>query len=70
MKGQGYRTIPVNPFADEVLGEISYKCQLDIPSETQKIIEIVNIFRPSSDIPQIVDQIVKLKGANDKPPVV
>jgi uncharacterized protein len=31
MKGQGYRIIPVNPFADEVLGEKSYKSLLDVP---------------------------------------
>jgi hypothetical protein len=33
MKKNGYRIIPVNPFADEVLDERSYKSLLDIPTE-------------------------------------
>ncbi len=70
MKGQGYRIIPVNPFVDEVLGEKSYRSLLDMPEDLQKTIDIVNIFRPSADIPSIVDQIVKLKAANGKPYVV
>ena len=70
MKGQGYRIIPVNPFVDEVLGEKSYKSLLDMPEDLQKTIDIVNIFRPSADVPSIVDQIVKLKAANGNPYVV
>ena len=33
MKKNGYRIIPVNPFADEVLDKRSYKSLLDIPTE-------------------------------------
>jgi predicted CoA-binding protein len=36
LKAHGFRIVPVNPFADEVLGEKSYKSLLDIPPETQK----------------------------------
>jgi predicted CoA-binding protein len=60
----------VNPFADEVLGEKSYKSLLDIPAEIQKSIEIVDIFRPAKDVPPIVEQAVKLKEAHGKPYVV
>jgi predicted CoA-binding protein len=70
MKGQGYRVIPVNPFVDEVLGEKSYKSLLEMPADLQRSIDIVNIFRPSSDILPIFDQIIKLKAANGKPYVV
>jgi uncharacterized protein len=70
MKNQGYRVIPVNPFVDEVLGEKSYKSLLDIPIEVQKTIEIVNIFRPSADVPPIIDQAVKIKVATGNPQVV
>ena len=61
LKQHGYQIIPVNPFADEVLGEKSYKSLLDIPPEIQKTIEIVDIFRPSKDVPLIVEQAIKLK---------
>jgi hypothetical protein len=61
LKEQGFRIIPVNPFADEVLGEKSYKNLLDIPVEIQKTIEIVDIFRPAKDVPPIVEQAIKLR---------
>jgi len=70
LKEHGFRIIPVNPFADEVLGEKSYKSLLDIPTEIQKTIEIVDVFRPAKDVPPIVDQAVKLKGMYGKPIVV
>jgi hypothetical protein len=70
LKQHGYRIIPVNPFADEVLGEKSYPSLLDIPSEIQKTIEIVDIFRPAKDVPPIVEQAVELKQKNGKPFVV
>lgn len=62
LKAHGFRIVPVNPFADEVLGEKSYKSLLDIPPETQKQIELVDIFRPSEDVPPIVEQAIKLKA--------
>ena len=70
LKNQGYRTIPINPTTDEVLGEMSYKSLLEIPVEIQRTIEIVDIFRPSADVPPIVDQAVKLREKYDKPYVV
>ena len=70
LKQHGYLIIPVNPFADEVLGEKSYKSLLDIPPEIQKTIEIVDIFRPAKDVPPIVEQAIKLKQIYGKPFVV
>ena len=62
LKAHGFRIIPVNPFADEVLGEKSYKSLIDIPPEILKTIEVVDIFRPSEDVPPIVEQAIKLKA--------
>jgi predicted CoA-binding protein len=70
LKTHGFRIIPVNPFADEILGEKSYKSLLDIPPEIQKTIEVVDIFRPSKDVPLIVEQAIKLKAMYRKPHVV
>jgi len=70
LKDRGFRIIPVNPFADEVLGEKSYKSLLDIPAEIQKTIEVVDIFRPAKDVPPIVEQAIKLKEMHGKPYVV
>jgi predicted CoA-binding protein len=70
LKKHGFRIIPVNPFADEVLGEKSYKSLLDVPPEIQKTIEIVDVFRPAKDVPPIVDHAIKLRTLFGRPFVV
>lgn len=64
LKKEGYRIILIDHFADEILGEKCYKSLLEIPEELQKKIEIVDIFRPSDDVPPIVDRTVKLRRAD------
>ena len=61
LKANGFHIIPINPFADEILGEKSYKSLLDIPDDIQKTIEVVDIFRPAEELPSIVEQAIKLK---------
>jgi len=70
LKAHGYRIIPVNPFADEVLGERSYPSLLEIPIEIQKTIEIVDVFRPAKDVPLIVEQAIELNQMYGKPLVI
>ena len=57
MQTQGYRIIPVNPQIGEALGEKSYPSLLEIPEK----IDIVNIFRRSEYVEEIVDQAIQLK---------
>lgn len=58
----GYNVIPVNPTADEILGRKAYKSVLDVPDK----IEVVQIFRPSKDVPPIIDQVLqRLKERSD-----
>ncbi len=61
LKNHGFKIVPINPFANEALGEKSYKSLLDLPTNIQKTVEIVDIFRPSASVPAIVEQAVKLK---------
>ena len=70
LKKHGYHIVPVNPFADEVLGERSYKSLLDIPVGVQKQIDLVDIFRRPEDVPPIVEQAVKLREKHGKPCVI
>lgn len=70
LQAQGYKIIPINPTTNEILGEKSYETLLDIPPQIQKTIEIVDIFRPSEDVPAIVEQAIELKEKNDKPYVI
>jgi predicted CoA-binding protein len=56
MKRQGWRIIPVNPFADEVFGEVCYSTLADIPEP----VDLVNVFRPSADAPAVAEQAVAI----------
>jgi predicted CoA-binding protein len=56
MQSQGFRIIPVNPNETEVLGEKAYAKLADVPDK----IDLVNIFRRSSEAGQFVDQAIGL----------
>jgi thioredoxin len=56
----GYQVVPINPSVDRVLGQRAYKTLLDLPFELQRSIEVIDIFRPSEEIPPIVDQAIQL----------
>ena len=56
MQAAGYRIIPVNPNATEVLGEKSY-ATLREAAQHEKI-DLVNCFRNSEDIPPIVEDAI------------
>jgi len=70
LQSKGWRIIPVNPNVEEVLGEKSFKSLVDLPESLQKIVEVVDVFRRSEDVPPIVDQAIHLKERNGKPYVV
>jgi predicted CoA-binding protein len=55
LQSQGYKIIPVNPQYPEILGLKSYAKISDIPEE----IDVVDIFRKSSAVPEIVDDAIK-----------
>lgn len=58
LKRAGFRIIPVNPVCGEVLGEPCYPTLAEIPGE----VEIVDVFRRSEFLPEIVEQAIA-KGA-------
>lgn len=70
LKNHGFCIIPVNPFIDEVFGLKSYKSLLDIPEETQRTIDVVDVFRRAENVPPIVEQAIKLKQMVGRPFVV
>ena len=70
LKNHGFKIIPVNPNADEILGEKSYSSLLDIPPNLQKTIEIINIFRPSDQVLNIINEAIKLKETYNLPYVI
>ena len=70
LQDNGFKIIPVNPFADKILREKSYKSLLKIPLKLQKTIEIIDIFRPSNEVPDIVKDVIKLKEIHGLPYVI
>ena len=58
MQRNGWRIIPINPNATEILGETVY------PSLTEAArhhpIELVNVFRNSADVPPVVDEAIAI----------
>jgi predicted CoA-binding protein len=58
MKKNGYRIIPVNPAADEILGEKSYPDLLSI----NEPVDVVDVFRRPEFVPEIADQAIKIKA--------
>ncbi len=52
----GYTIYPVNPGQQEILGRVCYADLQSVPDP----IDIVDIFRKSEDVLQVVEQVVKL----------
>src|ERR1700726_3506497 len=59
MQTHGYRVIPVNPNIASSLGEKVYASLLEVPGEIQ--IDIVNIFRRSEFVEEVVYQAMQRK---------
>ncbi len=56
LQNAGYKIIPVNPGADEILGEKAYADLSSIPEK----VDVVDIFIKPEDVPQIVDQALEI----------
>lgn len=56
----GYNIIPVNPTTTEVLGRKSYPSVSEIPNDLN--IDIVDVFRRSEDVPDVVEDAIMKKG--------
>ena len=70
LQGAGYRVVPVNPVAEEILGEKSYKSLLELPEELKGSVEIVDLFRPSEAVPPFVEDAIKIRKEYGNPRVI
>jgi uncharacterized protein len=57
IQSHGYRIIPVNPTIAKSLDEKAYASLSEVPEK----IDIVNIFRRSEFVPEVVEQAIQLK---------
>src|SRR5688500_16300282 len=56
LQAAGFRIIPVNPTADEVLGERAY----DSLSDIGEPVDVVDVFRPAEEAPAIAREAVAI----------
>jgi len=56
LQRRGFRVIPINPFADSLFGERVYRTLAEVPEK----IDIVDVFRPAADAPEIARQAVAI----------
>src|ERR1700704_6805525 len=54
LQQRGFRIIPINPFAETLFGERVYRSLSEVPEK----IDIVDVFRPAKDAPEIARQAV------------
>ncbi len=67
MKEHGYQIIPINPTADQILDTKAYPSLLDLPAELGSKIELVNIFRPSEELPEVAQQVIEMRKKFGRP---
>src|SRR3954468_10891868 len=62
LQGKGYRVIPVNPgiAGQELLGEKVYASLREIPGEIAEQVDMVDVFRPASEAPAIVEDSIAI----------
>lgn len=58
MQRQGWRIVPINPNAAEILGEPAYP-DLAAAARAQSI-DLVNVFRNSADVPPVVAEAIAI----------
>jgi predicted CoA-binding protein len=67
LKQHGYTVIPVNPTADSIQGQISYHSLGEVPYDIAKSVDVVEVFRPSEELPDVARQVVEMKRKTGRP---
>lgn len=55
MQSEGYKVIPINPNADEIAELKAYDTLMEVEEE----IDILNVFRPSEEAAQVLQEAIK-----------
>lgn len=60
MQSRGYRIVPVNPLIDSALGETSYPTLAEALAAVPQI-RLVNVFRAPRHVPELIDEVIRLR---------
>ena len=67
LRERGYTIIPVNPTTDNIDGQKTYHSLAEIPSEVARKVDVVDVFRPSEELPQVAEQVAQMKKRTGRP---
>jgi uncharacterized protein len=67
LKQHGYKIIPINPTADTIFDEKAYPSLSELPAEIARQVELVDIFRPSEELPQVAQQVIEMHRKYGRP---
>jgi uncharacterized protein len=67
MQKRGYTIIPINPTADSVHGVKAYPTLDAIPEDLARKVEIVDVFRPSEEFPEVARKVAEMKKRTGRP---
>ncbi|MDV3292845.1 MAG: CoA-binding protein [Nitrososphaerales archaeon] len=67
LQKHGFKVVPVNPTADSIHGEQAYPTLSALPDSVARSVEVVEVFRPSEELPQIASQVVEMKRKTGRP---
>ena len=67
LRQHGYTVIPVNPTTDSIDGVKAYPSLGDIPEEIAETVDVVDVFRPSEEFPDVARAVVAMKKKAGRP---
>jgi uncharacterized protein len=67
LRDKGYTVIPVNPTTDSIDGQKSYHSLADVPDDLARKVEVVDVFRPSEELPKVAEQVIQMKKRTGRP---
>ena len=67
LQRNGFKIVPINPTADSIHGEKAFPSLSALPDDIAKRVEVVEVFRPSEELPQVASQVVEMKKRTGRP---
>lgn len=67
LKEHGYEVVPINPTAPEIAGMKAYPSLADVPEDVARRVEVVDVFRPSEEFPEVARQVTAMKAKYGRP---
>lgn len=67
LKAHGFTVIPINPTTDSIDGSKAYPSLGELPADLAGTVEVVDVFRPSEELPRVAAQAAEMKKGTGRP---